>query len=312
VSERASEQSAPRTYSFLINPHSGGGAAPAAVVPVARILRDAGAEVEVTYSPGPKRCADLVAGAVSRGDVVVAVGGDGMLSSVAGQVAQLGGTLGLVPAGRGNDFVRMLGLPHDAELVAAVLLDGLPTPVDLISVVRPGAEPRIVAGSAYAGLDARASEIVDNVRWMPSKLQYPYAALYAMATYRPSRFNVVIDGKEHRFDAATVCVANSAYYGKGMKIAPEASVTDGLLDVVVIEAASRRKLIKAMPKVYDGRHVELDQVHVLRGARVELTADPPVPMGGDGEQIGALPALGQEPAVIQVLPGALSLLLPSA
>jgi diacylglycerol kinase (ATP) len=304
-----SEQSALKSYSFLINPHSGGGAAPAAVVPVARILRDAGADVEVTYSPGPKQCADLVAGAVARGDVVVAVGGDGMLSSVAGQVSQLGGTLGLVPAGRGNDFVRMLGLPHDAESVAGVLLNGTPTPVDLISVAHPGAEPRIVAGSAYAGLDARASEIVDKVRWMPSKLQYPYAALHAMATYRPSRFKVLIDGQEHRFDAATVCVANSAYYGKGMKIAPEASVTDGLLDIVVIEAASRRKLIKAMPKVYDGQHVELDQVHVLRGARVELTADPPVPMGGDGEPIGMLPALGQEPVVIEVLPGALSLLL---
>jgi diacylglycerol kinase (ATP) len=300
-----------RSYTFLINPLSGGGAAPGAVVPVALALRNAGAEVEVTYSPGAKACADLVSAAVARGDVVVAVGGDGMLSSIAGQVAELGGTLGLVPAGRGNDFVRMLGLSADPAAVADVLLHGTPSAVDLVRVERPGSPDRIVAGSAYAGLDALASELVDGVRWMPSRLQYPYAAVRAMATYRPSHFRLDVDGSRHEFDAATVCVANSAYYGKGMKIAPSASVTDGLLDVVVIEAGSRRRLVQAMPKVYDGAHVGLEGVHVLRGARVELAATPAVAMGGDGEQLGRLPELGAEPAVVSVLPGALQLLLPA-
>src|SRR3546814_6047330 len=74
-----------------------------AVVPVSRILRDAGAVVDVTYSPGPKATLDLVAGAVERGDVVVSVGGDGMLSSIAGEVARLGGILAIVPAGRRSE-----------------------------------------------------------------------------------------------------------------------------------------------------------------------------------------------------------------
>ena len=66
-----------RSFHCLVNPLSGGGAAPAAVVPVARILRDAGARVEVTYSPGPVACAQLAREATGRGDVVVAAGGDG-------------------------------------------------------------------------------------------------------------------------------------------------------------------------------------------------------------------------------------------
>ena len=78
-----------RSYTFLVNPASGGGAAPAAVVPVARALRDAGATVDVTYSPGPLAMGTLVASAVERGDVVVSVGGDGMLSSLAGLVSAL-------------------------------------------------------------------------------------------------------------------------------------------------------------------------------------------------------------------------------
>jgi len=297
-----------RSYSFLINPLSGGGAAPAAVVPVARILRDAGALVDVTYSPGPQATFDIVDAAVERGDVVVSVGGDGMLSSIAGRVSAGGGTLGMVPAGRGNDFARMIGLSAEPEDVARILLEGTPTSIDLISLSLDGTAPRVVAGSVYCGIDAVAGEVVDRVRWLPRKLQYPYAALRAIATYQPLRARVVVDGEPYDVSAATVVVANSAYYGSGMKIAPSASVTDGLLEVVIIEAASRRELMRAMPKVYDGAHVDLDGVTVLRGKTIEISGSPTVPIGGDGEPLGQLPAAGADPARIEVLPGALTLL----
>jgi YegS/Rv2252/BmrU family lipid kinase len=297
-----------RAFTFLVNPTSGGGAAPAAVLPVARILREAGASVDVTYSPGPLAMGELVTAAVARGDVVVSVGGDGMLSSLAGLVSAAGGTLGVVPAGRGNDFARMLGLPTDPAAVAAVLLEGEVRSVDLVSVTLPGAPARLVAGSVYSGVDARAGEIVDRAHRLPRKAQYPYAALRALATYSPARYLVSVDGTEREYAAASVVVANSAYYGSGMKIAPAASVADGLLDVVVIEAASRLALMRSLPKVYDGGHIHLPEVTVLTGKRVELRADAarPVPVGGDGEPLGQLPALADEPAVVEVRPGALS------
>jgi YegS/Rv2252/BmrU family lipid kinase len=299
-----------RAFTFLVNPTSGGGAAPAAVVPVARILRDAGASVDVTYSPGPLAMGALVSGAVARGDVVVSVGGDGMLSSLAGLVSTAGGTLGVVPAGRGNDFARMLGLPTDPAAVAALLLEGEVRSVDLVSLTLPGAPARLVAGSVYSGVDARASEIVDRAHRLPRRAQYPYAALRALATYSPARFLVSVDGAEREYAAANVVVANSAYYGSGMKIAPAASVADGVLDVVVIEAASRLALMRSLPKVYDGGHIELPEVTVLTGKRVELRADAvrPVPVGGDGEPLGQLPALADEPAVVEVRPGALAVI----
>ena len=116
---------------------------------------------------------------------MVSVGGDGMLSSLAGLVSAAGGTLGVVPAGRGNDFARMLGLPSDPAEVAALLLDGEVRKVDLLALALPGAEPRLVAGSVYSGVDARAGEIVDRAHRLPRKAQYPYAALRALATYQP-------------------------------------------------------------------------------------------------------------------------------
>lgn len=299
-----------RSFTFLVNPSSGGGAAPEAVVPVARALRDAGCRVEVTYSPGPKAIHELAAAAVTRGDVVVSVGGDGMLSSLAGEVSDLGGTLGLLPAGRGNDFARMLGLPSDPEGQARVLLEGVSHKVDLIRVSSPGSPPRIVAGSVYAGVDARAADIVDRSRWMPTRLQYPYAAVRALATYQPGRFRVCVDGVEAWYDAASVVVANSAYYGKGMWIAPSAQLDDGLLDVVVIEATGRLELIRSLPKIYSGAHIGLDEVTVLSGRSVEIHADArtPVPVGGDGEPLGVLPGLSTPPFTIDILPSALSVL----
>jgi YegS/Rv2252/BmrU family lipid kinase len=254
------------------------------VVPGARALRDAGAQVQVTYSPGPMACAGLAREAAGRGEVVVAVGGDGMLSSVAAALVEARGVLGIVPSGRGNDFARMLGLSADPERVAHVLLEGEPTDVDVIEAGR-----RVVLGSVYAGVDSLASEIVDRAHRMPRMLQYPYAAVRSVLAFSPTRFTVEVDGQEAVEEAYTVVVANSGFYGAGMHIAPTASLRDGLLDVVIVRAASKLRLIRSMPRLYDGTHVDLDDVVCLRGRDVAVRTAAPVTAYGDGERLAPLP-----------------------
>lgn len=286
-----------RSFHCLVNPLSGGGAAPAAVVPVTRILRDAGAAVEVTYSPGPVACAQLAREAAARGDVVVAVGGDGMLSSVASALVESGGLLGVVPSGRGNDFARMLGLRRDPEEVAHVLLEGEPTEVDVVDAGR-----RVVLGSVYAGVDSLASELVDRAHRLPRSLQYPYAAVRSVLEFSPTRFTVEVDGERLVEEAYTVVVANSGYYGAGMHIAPAATMSDGLLDVVVVRAASKLRLIRSLPRLYDGSHVELDDVITLQGAEVSVSSAAPVTAYGDGERLTPLPVTARvRPAALRVL-----------
>jgi YegS/Rv2252/BmrU family lipid kinase len=264
---------------------------------VARALRDAGCAVDVTYSPGPVACQALVAEALARGEVVVAVGGDGMVASLAGSVVAAGGVLGIVPSGRGNDFARQLGIGGSPDELAATLMKAEPRSVDVIDV-----DGRTVVGSVYAGVDSLASEIVDRSHHLPRSLQYPYAAVRSLLQFRPSAYDVVVDGEPHRFDAFTVVVANSGYYGSGMHIAPDAVVDDGVLDVVVIRASSRARLIRAMPKLYDGTHVELPEVVVLRGREVSVSAADPVLAYGDGERLGQLPVTASvSPAALRVL-----------
>lgn len=306
-----------RSYSFLVNPTSGGGTAPRVVVPVARRLREDGAAVEVTYTTSAADVPPLVKQAVAAGSVVVAVGGDGMLSSVAGEVASAGGLLAVLPAGRGNDFVRHLDLPGDEDAQVRLLQHGEPRPVDLLAV-SGGEADALVAGSVYCGVDARAGELVNRSHWLPSRLQYPVATVRALATYRPFDLAVTIEGdpdrpgvRHSRHRAACVVVANSGYYGKGVHIAPTAVVDDGLLDVVVIEAAGRLELIRSLPKAYDGSHVDLDEVTVLRGRRVTVSGTYDgggrVPAGADGEPLGVL-GTADAPLTVEVRPAAVRIL----
>jgi YegS/Rv2252/BmrU family lipid kinase len=275
-----------RSFRILVNPAAGRGAAPHRALPVAKLLRAAGAEVEIVQTRSVRDAGEETARTADSGAVAVAAGGDGMVALVAGAAVTSGARFGMIPAGRGNDFARQLGIDPEAgaQAIADHLLDGTERKVDVIDT-----HDRIVVGSVYAGVDSRASEILDRSRWVPSALLYRYAAVRALATYKPVEYVLEIDGERHEKRAATVVIANSGYYGSGMHIAPDAEIDDGLLDIVVIDAASRVALLRSMPKVYDGSHVALDEVTVLRGRTVTLSSADPVEAYGDGDRLTALP-----------------------
>lgn len=282
---------------LIVNPTSGGGRALATAQPVIDALRARGAEVHVTMSRGPEAADDLVAGCARAGERCVAVGGDGMVSSMAGPALRHNVDFGIVPAGRGNDFARQLGIPDDPEDQADRLLAAVVTPVDAIEVAG-----RVVVGSVYAGVDSRTSEIVNGLHRMPAALQHPYGAVRSLATFPRTSYTVTVDDQVHRYDGFTAIAANSGYYGKGMHIAPRADVHDGLLDVVMIAAGSRTRFIARLPSVYRGTHVDHPEITVLRGRVVTIEADG-VAAYADGEP------LSQLPVTVRVLPGALKLLL---
>lgn len=287
-----------RSFRIIVNPASGGGKALDRVKPVATVLRDAGSEVNVVHSLGVAHSVSEVAVAAQSGEMVVACGGDGMLASVAGAVVDAGVPLGIIPSGRGNDFARMLRLLEGTpEQTAHTLLEGDPTPVD---VIRAG--DKVVLGSVYAGVDSLASEIVDKAHWLPGAIQYQYAAVRSLLTYKPTRYTVMVDGSTVVVEAYSVVIANSGYYGKGMHVAPAAVIDDGLLDVIVLPKASRFKLIRLMPKVYDGTHVDVPGVLTFTGRSVTLSAEDPVRAYGDGESLMDLPLTAEvQPRVLEVL-----------
>lgn len=222
------------------------------------------------------------------------------------------GAFGVIPAGRGNDFARTLGIPFEPAAAARVLLGGEPRPVDLIAVTGAGTHPMpiIVAGSVYVGIASVAGEIANRARLIRGPLVYNLAALRALLGWKPTTFRVDTTGSDGQrssdeFAGYAVVVANLPYFGAGMKVAPEARCGDGLLDIVIMRHGPKLTFIRALMKIKDGSHVTLAQVSTLRAATADVTADRPLPVGADGESLPASP-----PLRIRALPAALTVIVP--
>jgi YegS/Rv2252/BmrU family lipid kinase len=294
-----------RQFTAVVNPTAGGSTGAAALLRVARTLREAGAELETEYSRSLVHAQELARSAGERGRVVLAVGGDGIAGGIGGALSGTGSVLGLVPAGRGNDFARALGLPTDPDELARVLLHNEPRPVDTIEVESAVHHRTVVLGSVYAGVDALANRHANSARLLRGAASYYAGGLRAVTTWRPADYRVTVDGQEHAHRGYTVVAANSGYYGSGRLIAPDARVDDGVLDVVMIREAPRRLFFAMMNELETGAHVNRPEVRILRGREIRIEADREVPYGADGEVEAVLPVTAR------VLPGALNVLCPT-
>ncbi|MGW2724717.1 YegS/Rv2252/BmrU family lipid kinase [Streptomyces sp. NPDC001492] len=291
-----------RQFTAVVNPTAGGSTSAAALLAVARLLREAGAELQTEYSRSLAHAQELARQAGGRGRVVLAVGGDGMAGGIGGALSGSETVLGLVPAGRGNDFARALELPTQPAELAEVLLHSEPRAVDTIEVESAVHDRTVVLGSVYAGVDALANRHANHAKLLRGAASYYAGGLRAVTTWRPARYRVTVDGKEHQHTGYTVVAANSGYYGFGRRIAPDARVDDGLLDVVMISEAPRRLFFALMNELKTGSHVHRPQVRILRGKEITISADRDVPYGADGEVEAVLPV------TLRVLPGALRVL----
>ena len=300
-------------FSLIVNPNAGRGRALLAVPQVTAALDTAAAGYLVSESASLDHAAQLAGQAAAAGDVVVAVGGDGMAGALAAACARHGGTLGIIPAGRGNDLARTLQIPADPAAAAIALTCGTTRKIDLIGVSVPGWPEAVVAGSVYLGVPSVAGEIANRSRWLPGSLVYPVAALRAVAGWQPAAFAVAGSLATHDFAGYAVVVANSAYFGAGMLVAPSACVDDGVLDLVLMRHGPKLAFVRALAKIKDGAHTGLPQVSLERDNEVTLTVDRPMPVAADGETLPfGSPLAAGTPLRIRVLPGALTVIAPAS
>jgi len=234
---------------------------------------------------------------------VIAVGGDGTVGACAGGLADAGpsarAALGVIPAGGGNDAARSLGLPFGDPLAAAALLPHLRRrPADL---ARVGERSYLIV--AGAGFDSEVNRVANqHLSWAKGRARYVGALLVELVVGRPAGFRLTLDGEVHELRAWFVTVANCQSYGGGMRIAPDARLDDGLLDVVVVGDIGKPAFLATFPKVYSGRHLEHPAVSLHRARRVELDGDRALAVYADGEPSGSLPAtFAVQPAAITVL-----------
>ncbi len=287
---------------LVVNPAAGGGRAGRAAAEVERALAARGLRLRSEHTRSLDHARELATAAARASERVVTLGGDGLAGAVADALRHVpGAVLGILPGGRGNDLARVLEIPLDPVAACAVVARGETRPMDLGEV-----DGTAFVGIASAGFDSEANRIANEAPSRLGNLVYAYGALRALASWRPAHFEIELhpSGERVEFTGYTVAAANSRDYGGGMQIAPAASLDDGQLDIVLIEAVSRARFLANLPKVFRGTHVELPQVRVLRAAEVTISAERPFTLYADGDPIAELPAR------IRALPRALRVLVP--
>ena len=285
---------------LLVNPTAAGGRARARVPAVSAELERLGAIHRVVESRGSEHAQEQAAAAVEAGETVAALGGDGLLRPVAQVLRGTASALAVIPGGRGNDLARVLGIPAEPVAAARVAAGGRERLIDM-------AEVNGVAyiGIASFGFDSDANRIANEARLIRGRLVYLYAALRALAGWKPASFTVTVDGERHELSGYSVAVANSKAYGGGMLMAPQAELDDGQLDVVATGRASRVHFLRSLPLVFKGEHLNEPSVSIFRGRRIEVTADRPFDIYADGDPVGSVPA------TISVLPRCLRVVVPA-
>ena len=273
-------------WTVIVNPVAGRGRTQKLLPQLEQTARAAGVTLHVSPEPGaPEK---LARAAVDEGHDLVACGGDGLVTEVAGVAADTGRRLAVVPTGAGNDFARVLGYDTKHPLLAFDALErGRDRVVDLGRV-----NGRWYTCVTASGFDAEANRWANTVRRLSGTTLYVAAVLRTLAVYKPHRFRVTVDDATIETRAWLVAVGNGPAYAGGMHVTPSASLDDGLLDVTIIGTLSRPAFLWNFPKVFKGTHVSLPEVTTLRGTRVQLESlDASIPMEvyADGERVGPLP-----------------------
>ncbi|GAB1642245.1 diacylglycerol/lipid kinase family protein [Krasilnikovia sp. MM14-A1259] len=284
-------------FTAVVNPAAGAGSAPQRIIRLARALREGGASVTVSFTRGLGHATELAAAAAARGHAVLAVGGDGLAGAVAAGLVGTGAELAVVPAGRGNDLARAVPLPADPGWAAEALRTLPSRAVDVAE-----AAGRVVVGGVYTGIDAAANDLANRRRLPRRPIAYQIAALAVMARWRPVGYTLTVDGEPVPLTGHTVVVANAPWYGGGLRVAPEASLHDGLLDLVTVGALPRRRMLPVLTALRHGTHLGLTGIEASRAREVTIAADRALPVYADGEP------LGRCPVTIRVRPGALRLI----
>lgn len=304
----------------IVNPASAGGATGSSWPQIASDLGSRFGAFNNLFTKKPGDAMELATEASRKGtSFIIACGGDGTISDVANGILNSGKDveLGILPSGTGGDFRKTLEIPSQPRAAAEILRTGRTRRIDVgrVSFIDKAGEDvtRYFLGVASCGMSTRVIERVksggpdwlpvNTSEWLGGRVSFGASLLQAAIQTEATRIIVQLDdAHERHLSVVNLCIANARYFGGGMKIAPQAKLTDGKFDVISVGDLSALKIVTSAPRVYFGSHLSMSEVShtlarkvVVRGANRAAA----IALEVDGE----LP--GQLPATFQIVPSAL-------
>lgn len=218
---------------------------------------------------------------------VIAIGGDGLVNLCLQYLARSGITLGVIPAGTGNDFARAVGVNGlSVNKIFDLYTKSDPAEIDL-GLVKSQSSERWFVQVLSTGFDAEVNSRANKIRWPKGKSKYTIATVRTLARFRPITYEIEIDGHKFSQSAMLFTIANGKTYGGGMRICPGASNSDGFFELLLVKPVSRFVLLTIFPKVFKGNHIPHQKIDTYRAKVVKISAS--TSSYADGEYVANLP-----------------------
>lgn len=260
-------------FVFILNPNAGRGKCKKLLPKIEETCKERKYDYEIRYITD-ELTADIIAKEYNDSNdecVIYIVGGDGTITKALPSLINSKNSLGIIPAGSGNDTYRsIIKLPKGITTIDTALING----VHFINI-------------ACMGIDAEVANNVDIMKTkpIPTSQLYHASLIYTFIKYRfkKAKIKTPVKNIDDYYSIFSVC--NGGYYGGGFNIAPKSEMSDGLLDVYYAEKMNRFKMIPLLLKLTQGKHEGKRRIHKIRTNKVEVELDEEVTFNVDGEKV---------------------------
>jgi len=289
---------------YLLNPNAGRGLGRRIAAELPARLESRGLAGRIVPTDGPGHATRLAREAAEAGARwIVAVGGDGTAHEVVNGVAGSAASFGLLPMGTGNDLAMALGIPADLDASIDALAGSREARIDLGRF-----DDRWFVNSLGLGFEAQVTIESTRVTRLRGFSVYLWAVLKALTRLRCPDLEIRIDGREVTGRHVLVCIGNGPRVGGGFLLTPDAVNSDGVFDLCLVDAMTRLRVLRTLPKAIAGTHVTAPGVHMTRGRVIEFRSRDGFPFHADGEVVDA----SRHELRVEIHPGALRVRVPSA
>ena len=281
---------------FIVNIKAGKGKCRESIEAIRKELDGRGIAYRVHETEHPRHATEIARELCESGaKKIVAVGGDGSVNEVLNGLTRLEDiTLGIIPAGTGNDFATAVGIPEDALAALNIILDGNSRRVDFYEC------------NGVRGINAIGTGIdVDILRHYSkarrqNKLQYTRSLLHCLAHYKPYTVaNIDENGLKHEKKVLILCLCNGTQFGGGIRICPEADPYDGKLHLVIVRAIPKPRIPFELPKLMKGKIRKIPESEISTLTELKLEGSFPVQIDGEIYE--------NFPFDVRIIPGKLNL-----
>ncbi|MCJ7581212.1 MAG: diacylglycerol kinase family lipid kinase [Candidatus Aminicenantes bacterium] len=290
----------------IINPESNQGRTKKRWEHIREALKFFIKEFKFEFTEKPNQAAEISRAAIKDGtELIVGVGGDGTMNEIANgffeneKPINPETTLGIVPSGTGSDFCRSLNIPFGLKNALQVITQ---SPSNMIDIGRVKFrnhsdfdEERLFLNVSDFGIGGEVVHRMNQDKLKKKASSYFRSLVTTFMSYKHKNLRIKIDDEDIPLQEYMIgAISNGRIFGKGMKIAPTASLNDGLFDLVLVKGMKKFEFFRNVYKIYTGTHLSHPKISHMRGSQIEVTpADfkEKVLIEVDGEQVGSLPAL---------------------